>query len=103
MPEVTQEMMDYAIFMETYVEPVFYVLAYLVMTVGPVILLLANIVMSIVARAAGGEVSAFGITIELGLTRRSRPAFWPAGSDRMPRSWQIAIVAEQLFRTRRVL
>jgi len=61
MPEVTREMMDYAIFMETYVELVFYVLAYLVMTVGPVILLFANIVMSIAARAAGGEVPAFGI------------------------------------------
>jgi len=60
MPEVTQEMMDYAIFMETYVEPVFYVFAYLVMTVGPVILLFANIVMSIAAWAAGGEVPAFG-------------------------------------------
>lgn len=60
MPEVTQEMMDYAIFMETYVEPVFYVFVYLVMTVGPVILLFTNIVMSIAAWAAGGEVSTFG-------------------------------------------
>lgn len=61
MPEVTQEMIDYAIFMETYVEPVFYVFAYLVMTVGPVILLFANIVISIVAWAAGGEVSPSGV------------------------------------------
>ena len=61
MPEVTQEMIDYAIFMETYVEPVFYVFAYLVMTVGPVILLFANIVLSIVAWAAGGEVSTSGV------------------------------------------
>ena len=47
--------------METYVEPVFYVFAYLVMTVGPVILLFANIVLSIVAWAAGGEVSTSGV------------------------------------------
>ena len=61
MLEVTQEMIDYAIFMETYVEPVFYVFAYLVMTVGPVILLFANILISIVTWAAGGEVSHSGV------------------------------------------
>ena len=47
-PELTQAMMDYAVFMETYVEPAFYFLHLLGLEIAPGILVLINFVGSIV-------------------------------------------------------
>ena len=45
---VTQAMMDYANFMEQYVEPALYVLYLLAVMIGPVITTLLNVVMGVV-------------------------------------------------------
>ena len=47
-PVVTQAMMDYAIFMEQYVEPLFLVIYFLAFTIGPAIATLLNVVMGLI-------------------------------------------------------
>ena len=53
MPELTQEMKDFAIFMELYVEPAMYTIYLLISAVTPAILVLANIVSAIVEAFVG--------------------------------------------------
>ena len=55
MEPVTQAMMDYANFMEQYVEPVFLVIYYLAVTIVPVIATLQNVVMGLVEWFTGIE------------------------------------------------
>ena len=54
-PVVTQAMMDYANFMELYVEPAFLVIYFLAVTIGPVIAMLLNVVMGLVGWFTGIE------------------------------------------------
>lgn len=53
MPEVTQEMMDYANFMETFVEPTMLAIYLLISAVNPVILVLIDVVSTIVEAFVG--------------------------------------------------
>lgn len=53
MPEVTQEMMDFANFMEIYVEPTMYAIYILISAVTPAILILVSVVSAIVEAFVG--------------------------------------------------